>query len=92
MGAPPPGTLPEELWPGGGGGGDVAKREMEKRLMPISAMVNSILKFFMILLFFIPVSPDSYRGKPDRYRMLFYKKFMAKVRFFCLNTDDIYTC
>lgn len=47
MGAPPPGTLPEELWPGGGGGGSCAKTEMEKRLMLMSAIVNGILNVFM---------------------------------------------
>jgi len=52
MGAPPPGTLPEEPCPGGGGGGgSCAKSDVVKTNVRMSA--NSFMILFMILLFLI---------------------------------------
>jgi len=42
MGAPPPGTLPDELWPGGGGGAP-AKSAIELIVNSIIVMIARLI-------------------------------------------------
>jgi len=50
MGAPPPGTLPEEPCPGGGGGGEVAKAVPDTKMVRNKAMIRVEMRCFMVIL------------------------------------------